>query len=135
MDLFDELLKQRGGELLSALTSKAGFGQQEAESFLPEAGKSLMGAITSQADALDFSNPASDRNVGKVMEHLDLASLVTRTGVTSEQGNKGLTALLPLVLGFLGEKGDARAILGLLKNAGPLGDALGKLKNVGKLFG
>ena len=135
MDLIKGILEQKGGDLISALTSQAGFGQQQAEAFLPEAGESVMTAMAATADDLDMSDLSSAANVGAVLQNVDVASLAARTGLTTEQGSHGLSAMLPMLLGFIGEKGDAGSLLGMLKQAGDLGDVLGGLKGLGKLFG
>ena len=135
MDLINDLLQERGGDLLATLTRDAGFGKEKAEAFLPEASESVLGVLTERADDLDLSNLASAANVSSVLQRVDVAKLAGRTGVTAEQGSQGLAALLPMILGFIGEKGDAGALLGMLGKAKGLGDALGGLKSFGKLFG
>ena len=135
MDLISEILEQKGGSLISALVSGAGMGTDQAETFLPEAGTSVMEAMTSRADDLDLSDLASKANLDSLMGGIDIAGLASRSGVTAEQGTKGLSTILPMLLGFLGDKGDVGGLLGLLGKADDLGGAVDKLKGFGKLFG
>ena len=134
MDLITNILKQNGGELVSALVSNTDMGKDKAEAFLPEAGSSLMGALTSRADSLDMSDLTSQANVDSLVGAMDAAKLASKVGVTAEQGSKGLMTFLPMVLGLLKDS-NADDLLGLLGKADGLGDAIGKLKGIGKLFG
>ena len=134
MDLISNILKENGGALASALVSKTDMGKDKAEAFLPEAGSSLMDALTSRASSLDMSDLASQANVSSLMGAMDTAKLASKVGVTAEQGSKGLMTFLPMVLGFL-QDSNADDLLGLLGKADGLGDTLGKLKGIGKLFG
>lgn len=132
MDFLEGILKERSGDLLGALTGGAGFSAEQAEKFLPEAGSKVGQVIASKASDLDLSDMASASNIGAIMSGLDVAGLASKVGVSTEQGTNGLTALLPMLLGFLGDKGkDAGGLLGLLGGGEGLGDALGALKGLG----
>ena len=135
MDLLNDIIGKRGGDLLQALTRDAGFERDKAEAFVPEASKSVFAAVAARSSDLDMSNMASAANVSSVLKHVDIAKLAGKTGVTAEQGSKGLAAVLPMILGFMGENGDAGALLGLLGKAKGLGGAADGIKSFGKLFG
>jgi len=135
MDLLNDILAKRGGDLLQALTRDAGFERDKAEAFIPEASQSVITAVAARSGDLDMSNLASAANVASVLKHVDIAKLAGKTGVTAEQGSKGLAAVLPMLLGFMGEKGDAGALLGLLGKAKGLGGAVDGIKTFGRLFG
>lgn len=135
MDLINDIVAKRGGDLIRTLTQYGGFTPDKAEAFVPEASKSVISAVTAHAGDMDLSNLASSANVASVLKHVDIAQLAGRTGVTAEQGSKGLSAILPLLLGFIGEQGDAGSLLGLVGKAKGLGDTLDGIKSFGKLFG
>lgn len=139
MDLLQNLLKEKGGDLVGALTGSAGFGKPEAERFVPAAGSSMLDAFKSQAGSLDLDDIQNAANVGKIMQGIDIGGLAKQVGITPEQSAKGLAAIMPMVLGFMKEHGDSLSgLLGMLGGGadGPdVGDALGKLKGLGKMFG
>ena len=134
MDLINDILKQNGGALVSALVSGAGMGKDQAEAFLPEAGSSLLGALTDRVDSLDMGDLPSQGNVERLLGAMDAGKLASHVGVTAEQSSKGLATFLPMVLGFLKDS-NAEDLLAMLGKADGLGDAIGKLKGIGKLFG
>ncbi|MDH3272562.1 MAG: hypothetical protein OEN56_14590 [Gemmatimonadota bacterium] len=135
MDFIKDILEERGGDLFKALAAQDGFPTERAEAFLPEAGRSVATAMTSRASDLDLANLASSVNVGTILQGIDIPGLASRAGVTPEQGSRGLAAIVPMILGFVGEKGDADGILGMLGKVQGLGGALGGVKGLGKLFG
>ena len=148
MDLLQNLLKEKGGDLVGALTGSAGFGKPEAERFVPAAGSSMLDAFKSQAGSLDLDDIQNAAKIGavrgaetvdKIMQGIDIGGLAKQVGITPEQSAKGLAAIMPMVLGFMKEHGDSLSgLLGMLGGGadGPdVGDALGKLKGLGKMFG
>ena len=132
MDLLENILKERSGDLLGALTGGAGFSADQAEKFLPEAGSGIGRALLSKATDLDVSDLASKANIGSIMSGLDVAGLAKAAGVSADQGTRGLNVLLPMILGFIGDRAQgAGGLSGLLGAAGGLGDALGAVKGLG----
>ena len=93
MDFLKDLLAEKGGDLLQGLVN-SGFSQEQAEQFLPEAGTSLASAV---------SQGASDEK--SILNAIDIGALAEKTGLDSSLVNKGLQALLPLVLNQLGGGG------------------------------
>lgn len=131
MDFIQNILSEKGGDLIGALTGRAGYTTEQAKRFLPEAGSAVGEAVTSQASKLDLSDLASAANIGAVLKGVDVSALATRTGVSAEQGSAGLNALLPMLLGFIGEKGKgAGGLLALLGSGKGLGGALGEMKGL-----
>lgn len=132
MDFLESILKEKSGDLLGTLTGGAGFSAEQAEKFLPEAGSNVGQALVSKASDLDMSDLASASNIGAILGGIDVAGLARKVGVSTEQGTNGLNALLPMLLGFLGDKGkDAGGLMGLLGAGGGLADKLGALKGLG----
>lgn len=135
MDLIQTVLDQKGGELLAALMQKTTMDKTQAESFLPEAGKSVMDAMTSSASELDTESIGSKANASRLVDAIDVGGLAARAGISTDQGMSGLSTIVPMVLGFLGESDNAGALLGLAAKAKSLGGSLGGVKSLGKLFG
>ena len=135
MDLIKDILESRGGDLVQALVGQAGFDADRAKAFVPEAGSSVLDALTSRASDLDLGDLASQSNVDRLVDHIDVGDLASRAGVSAQESSRGLAAFVPMVLGFLGEKSDAGGLLALLGKADDVGDVLGKLGGIGKLFG
>ncbi len=136
MELMQNIMADKATDLLGALTGKAGYTTEQADRFLPEAGTAVGSALSAQASELDLADPASASNIGAVLNSVDVASLANRTGVSAEQSVAGLNALLPMLLGFLGERaGGASGLLALLGSGKSIGGALGGVKDVaGRLF-
>jgi hypothetical protein len=134
LDFLTEILKDKGAEMVSALTSKAGFSTDQAEKFVPEAGSSAVEVLKSKALSLDMENLASPGNISAILGGVDVAALARKVGVTADQGSKGLTTMLPMLLGLMGSK--ANGMTGMMSMLGVTGGAADKLKSLGgKLFG
>ena len=136
MDFLEGILKEKAGELIGQLTGKAGYSTEQAEKFLPEAGSSVASVLAASASKLDLEDLTSAANVSTIMKGVDIGGLASRSGVSAEQGKQGLTALLPMLMGFIGDRGaGAGGLLSLLGAGDGLGDAIGSLKGLGgKLF-
>jgi hypothetical protein len=125
MDLIKSLIKEKGGDLVSHLTEKAGFNAEQAEAFVPEAFTSVMDAVKGGADAKD-----TDGLLGKI----DLAGLASKVGIDSGMAKGGLTAILPMIMSLLGSKaGGLGAITSMFGGGGDVAGKLGGL--AGGLFG
>lgn len=133
MDLLKDILGARTEDLISELVGRTDFGREEAESFVPEAGRSVAGALAKRAGDLDLSNIASASNVGTLIEQIDIGSLASKVGLSADKGASGLAAMLPMLLQFLGSNDNA---MGALKALSKADGALNTLKGLGgKLFG
>jgi hypothetical protein len=131
MDFLDGILKEKGPQLIGALTSQAGFSPDQAEKFVPAAGSAVMDTMKSQAGNLDFDNLSSASNVKTIMGGIDAGSLASIAGVTPQQSVGGITAIVPMLLGLIGSRaGGASGLLAMLTGSGA-----GKLGKLGKLFG
>lgn len=136
MDLVRELLEARAGDLVRTLTAQADFEEETARSFVPAAASAALDAMKARAGDLDPERMASSSNVATLLDQIDLGDLATRVGIAPDKASRGLTVVLPLILGFLGEKaGGEGGLGGLLGLAGGLGDAADRLKGLGGLLG
>lgn len=133
MDFLEDILGARTQELVKAVVDKSELGREEAETFVPEAGRSVAKALAGSAGQLDLSSLASQANVNTLLSKIDIGALAGAAGLTRERGASGLSALLPVLLRFIGDNDGAMGMLsGLAKAEGGL-DTLKKLG--GKLFG
>ncbi|NNF26662.1 MAG: hypothetical protein HKN73_05555 [Gemmatimonadetes bacterium] len=137
MDFLNAILKEKGAEMVSALTSRAGFSADQAEKFVPEAGSAAVEVLKSNASSLDMANLASPGNISEILGGVDVAALAGRVGITVDQGSKGLTTMLPMLLGLMGSKAEGMTgMMSMLGLAGGAGGASDRLKALGgKLFG
>lgn len=135
MDFLNDIIRDRGADLIAELTSKAGFSTDQAERFVPAAGSSVMDMVASRTSDLDLTDLASASSVRTIMEHLDVGALSRTAGVTAEQGAKGLTSLLPMLMSLIGDHAkDAGGLLSMLGAGGALGDNLDALKGIAGTF-
>jgi hypothetical protein len=133
MNLLDDILGARTADLVAAVVERTQMNRDEAAAFVPEAGRSVAGALAKRAGDLDLANLASAANMSKLLDQIDVGDLVGKLGVSAEQGRSGLTAMLPMLLAFL-SKNDAA--MGGLRTLSGAGGALDALKDLGGgLFG
>lgn len=105
IDIVSKLLSDKGPQLISSLQEQ-GFSLDQAEKFLPEAGKQVFDLVTS-------GNIDTDSILGKI----DIASLANVVGADNNLISNGLQSILPSLVEYLG--------------AGGIGGMLGSFK---KLF-
>lgn len=133
MDFINDILKAKGGDLVAAVLEKSDLGRDEAEAFVPDAGKSVAASLLKNAGDLDLSNLAAAANVTALLGKIDVGGLARSAGLSPERGTSALTAMLPLLLRFVGENGSAMKLISGLGKADDLMDGLKGLG--GKLFG
>lgn len=134
MNFISDIIKERSGDLIGQLTSKAGFSREQAERFVPAAGSSVADTLAKKALELDLTNLASASSIGAIAKHVDVRALSQKAGVTAEQGAKGLSSLLPMLMGLIGDRAkDAGGLLSLL-GGGASGGNLGALKGLAGKF-
>ncbi len=110
MDILNQLMGERGGEMLSALTG-AGFSAEQAEKFLPVAGEGI-GKALGEADVTALLG-ASDDPVAGLLDKIDVSGIAARVGLDASLVETGLRSLLPQVLVALqGEGGGVSSLLG-----------------------
>lgn len=137
MDFLNDIIKERGGDLIAELTSKAGFSTDQAARFVPAAGSSVMDALTARASDLDLGDLTSASALGTITQQMDIGALSQKAGVTADQGAKGLSSILPMLMGLIGEHGKgAGGLLSLLTASGGAAGGLGAIKGLaGKFLG
>lgn len=135
MDLIQNVLDQKGGELLAALMRETSMDRTQAEAFLPGAGRAVLEAMTAAAPQLDHQKLQSTANVSRIVDQIDVGALASGAGVSALQGMSGLSTIVPMVLGFVGESKNAGTLLNLAARARTLGGSVGHVKGIGKLFG
>jgi len=135
VDFLQDLLKDKAGDMIAELTGKAGFEADAAEKFVPEAGKATVDALKANAGSLDLENLASAANVSSLIGGMDIGSLASKVGISTDKASGGLTAMLPMMLKFVGARsqgaGGLVGLLGLAGGLGGLGGAADKLKDLG----
>ena len=137
--MLESILKQHGGELLSAITGSSELDSAQAEQLLPPAldgiGQAVGGGGLDLGDLLGGGQGAVSALLGK---H-DVGAIAAAAGLTEGQAQSGLASLIPVVISLLGDKaggaGGAEGLLSML-GGGANSDALGAIGGIaGKLFG
>ena len=130
MDLLNNLISNHSSELVSTLTD-SGFNTEQAENFLPEAGRGVTEAL-SGGNLSELLGGDSSALMSTILEKVDIAGIASRLGIDESMVNNGLTALVPKVVEiFQGEGGGLASLLGG-EGAGGLLGGLAKLG--GKFF-
>lgn len=133
MDFLNDILGANTSELIGAVLKQTDMGREEAESFVPEAGQTVAKALAGSAGDLNLSQLASAANVAALLKQIDIGALAGRVGVSREKSSAGLSALLPMLLSFIGDNDKA---VGALKALSQADGAMDTLKGLGgKLFG
>lgn len=131
MDFLKDLIREKGGDMVANLMQN-GFNKEQAGSFVPEAGQSVMDALTG-GDGFDLEDLGKLSNISALMGKIDLGGLAAKVGIGQGQAKSGMESILPMLLGGMQEKAGALGgLASLLGGGGGLG-ALGGL--AGKLFG
>jgi hypothetical protein len=127
MDMLNTLIGDKGGDLVASLL-KQGFDNNNANTFLREAGGSISSAVTS--GKVDLSQGGISDQVGALLKNIDITALASRVGIKPELAQSGLNTVLPTLLQLL-QQGGGQGIGSLLSGAGSTGDLLNMAK---KLF-
>ncbi len=129
MDILNDIIGEKGAEILGALTQQ-GFSTDNAQSFIKESGGSIMSALDS--GKVDLSQGDIQQKASSIIDNIDIASLASKVGITSEMAQTGLGTVVPIIMSAVQDKlGDASGLMSLLGNADAAGGLLGKIK---KLF-
>ena len=134
MDFLGALLEEKKATLVQALTGQTDLAPAEAELFVPEAGSAVIDAVASNLGELDLDNLDAAGNTASLLGKIDIGGLATRTGLSPEKAAGGLSAIMPMILGFLSSKAGSGG--GLMSALGGLGGGAGDmLGGLGKLGG
>jgi hypothetical protein len=131
MEFVQRLLESRGEDLVQKLVGQAGFGAEQARSFLPAAVQALVGAL--QGGGLDLGALLGGGSAASLLSRVDVGEVARASGVEETQARSGLETLAPSLLSELKEAGGADLLSKLGgEGAGGLAGAVGGL--AGKLF-
>ena len=129
MDLLNNLISNHSSELISTLTD-SGFNTEQAQNFLPEAGRGVTEAL-SGGNLSELLTGDTNALMSTILEKVDVAGIASRLGIDESMVNEGLSALVPKVMEiFQGEGGGLASLLGG-EGAGGL---LGGLAKLGEKF-
>ncbi len=133
MDFVKQILESQGDALVQKLVGQAGFGADQARSFLPAAVQAVVGAL--KGGGLDLGSLLKGGSLQSLLGAVNLGALASETGVDEAKARSGLEAVAPAVLSQI--QGSAGGVEGLLSQLG--GDKAGGLAGAarglaGKLF-
>ena len=135
--MLESLLKEHGGELLSALKGAGGLDASQAEGLLPPAAKGIGEAISGGGFDLSSLLGGGGDAVTGLLDKLNIGEIAASAGLDEAQAKGGLASLIPVVMSLLGNKaGGAEGLMSMLGGGGEKSGALGALGGIaGKLFG
>lgn len=137
--MLEQLLKDHGSELISAMTAGSPLDRSQAESLLPPAVAQIADRVQGGAGGIDLGDLLGGGSgaVSALLEKLDVAGLARAAGLGETETQTGLEALIPAVLSMLGNQaGGAQGLLSMLGGSEGSADGLGALGGIaGKLFG
>jgi len=110
MNLIFNLMGSKSSRLIKQLTG-AGFSAEQAQSFLPDALKSLMGGLQ-QANVQDLLNTDNSTQTSSLMDKIDITALAGCLDNDSGLARQGLQAIIPQVLDFLKDHPAIASLLG-----------------------
>lgn len=114
MNLIYNLMDKQGSSLIEQLTS-AGLNAEQANDFLPDALKSVMGGLE-QVDVKALLETDSSARTNSLMDKIDIPALADNLGGNSGLASNGLQAIIPLVLEFLKDNPAAAGLMSMLSN-------------------
>jgi hypothetical protein len=114
MNLIYNLMDKQGSRLIEQLTG-AGLNTEQADGFLPDALKSVMGGLE-QVDVQALLETDTSTQTNSLMDKIDIPSLADNLGGDSGLASNGLQAIIPLVLGFLKDNPAAAGLISMLSN-------------------
>lgn len=136
MDFLAGILKEHSGDLVSKLTEHAGFTEDQAERFVPEAGEAVLASLKDGGSEVDLESPAtSERSIESLLGGIDADALASKVGIPSEQSIGGLKAILPMLLSLISSKAGALGGLTSLMGGGERGAASGMMGKLGGMLG
>ena len=133
MDIVQQLLRERGGELAQNLIGEAGFSSDQAEGFLPLALQKVIAVL--QGGDLDLGALLGGSGASSILSRLNVGELATEAGLDEAKAGAGISALIPALLSAIQQ--GAGGTEGLLASLGGEGasDLLGAAGGLaGKLF-
>lgn len=136
--MLETILKEHGGELLSAVTNNSGLDASQAESLIPPALGEIGNTIAGSGFDVSSLLGGDGSSVASLLGQLDVSAIAGQAGLDQGQAREGLTALIPIVVSLLGDKaGGADGLMSMLGGlaGGSAGSGGGLAGLAGKLFG
>ena len=128
MDILKDIIGDKGAEMIGALTSQ-GFNTDNAQNFISQSGNSIMSALNS--GNVDLDQGDIQQKTQSIIGNIDIASLASKVGITSDMAQKGLGTVVPIIMSAVQDKlGDASGLMALLGDSDAGGGLLGKIKNL-----
>jgi len=116
MEILSKLISEKSTELVSSLVN-SGFTKEQAENFLPEAGKSVISTIGSERglNVNNVSNLLASGQIASLMEQIDITDLASKTGLDALLIYNGFNSLLSTLMDLLKHNGSGN-MLGDVQN-------------------
>ena len=103
MDLVKQFLDAKGATAISALAD-AGFNNEQANRFIPEAIRDLVGASQTQ-DLPGLLNADRSQQVSQLLGAVDVSGMAARLGIDTGMAGAGIAAVIPQFLGLIKDQG------------------------------
>lgn len=130
--MIQAILGDKFKDLTSALTSQSGFSAGQAEAFIPEAAKGFLTTLQENGQGLDLSDISNSAST--LLQSFDINSLAEKVGISAEQAQSGIAAVMPILMSFAEQHQDKiESLSSMLGGNSALSGILGSLG--GKLFG
>ena len=138
--LIEQVLQEKGGDLVQSLVSQLGFDANTAQQFVPAAigqlGQALGGGGGGGFDLAGLlGNLGGGGDLSGLLDQVNVGALASEAGTSETEAKQGLEALAPQVLDALGQQaGGADGLLSAL-GGGDAGGLLGAASKLGGLLG
>ncbi len=102
MKILSQLISEKNTELVSSLVN-GGFTKEQAENFLPEAGKIVINTIDGRSglSLIKITNLLASGQTDSLMDKVNITDLASKTGLESALVYNGFHSLLPAVMKLL----------------------------------
>jgi len=106
MEILSKLISEKSSELVSSLVN-GGFTKEQAENFLPVAGKSVINTIDGRSglNLNNLSNLLASGQTDSLLEKIDITDLASKTGLEASLIYNGFHSLLPTLMKLLKRNG------------------------------
>lgn len=124
MDLIENLMNTHGDEMVRRL-SGAGLKPEQAKAFVPDASQEMLSALA-QSDPTELMKQPEATQTSTILERVDIGALARRIGIDQSLAQRGMQALVPILIGYIrSQGGGVTQLLGQLGGKSGVG-GLGK---------